>query len=394
MLQDAAGFQSTPSAVSDARAAYDCDRTVAMFENGTIIAGTGSDVLELTLPGLQTVNVARITHTGVRATERKRGVVTAVWEHQLRDLAARREALAIFTTSGPGIYHRLGYNPSTVAVEVEFDPAHAQLHRRQPESNFTLTLATATDAAAVMRTVFDEHRRTQPGQVSRRDSFWRRWLRDEDPYRPAASLSERFVWLCVDPGRNPRGYLTYRLAYGHPRDQPVSALVVEDLVATCDEARRVMWAHCARFEQAALVRAENVPADEPLTWMIADPRRLLFRRTRDFLWIRPVDVARALSARRYAVSGSLVLELSDPVLPGNSGTFELEGGPDGAVCRRTTRSPGIALEISDLSAVYLGGFTFTSLARAGNIREVSHGAIQRADSMFSCSPAPWTVTDW
>ena len=41
------------------------------------------------------------------------------------------------------------------------------------------------------------------------------------------------------------------------------------------------------------------PLDDPLPWMLADPRRLQ-RATRDGVWLRVVDAAAALEQRRYA----------------------------------------------------------------------------------------------
>ena len=42
-----------------------------------------------------------------------------------------------------------------------------------------------------------------------------------------------------------------------------------------------------------------------------------------------------------------------------------------------------------LGSVYLGGFTWTQLARALRVDEVRRGAIARADALFHTGPAPW-----
>jgi predicted acetyltransferase len=174
----------------------------------------------------------------------------------------------------------------------------------------------------------------------------------------------------------------------------VQTLVIEDLVAVTDEARRALWSYCLGFGQAVLVTAPNVPIDEPVGWMLADPRRLRVTRVRDFLWLRLLDVASALGARRYAAPGAVVLEVADATCEDNAGRYRLDAQDADATCERTGASPDLALGVDDLAAAYLGGVAFRTLARAGRVTEFTLGAVARTDLMFASRPAPWTVTDW
>ena len=45
----------------------------------------------------------------------------------------------------------------------------------------------------------------------------------------------------------------------------------------------------------------------------------------------------------------------------------------------------LALDVSALSTLYLGAFTFAELARAGRITELRDGGIERADALFATS---------
>jgi len=51
--------------------------------------------------------------------------------------------------------------------------------------------------------------------------------------------------------------------------------------------------------------------------------------------------------------------------------------------------PELALDVAALGSVYLGGFGFKQLARAGRVEERAPGALERADALFASEPAPW-----
>lgn len=140
--------------------------------------------------------------------------------------------------------------------------------------------------------------------------------------------------------------------------------------------------------------AENVPPDDPVRWMLDDPRRLRLLRAREFLWLRLVDVARALSARAYGAADTLVLDVRDSVWPENARRFRLAAASGGAECEPTAAAADLALDVADLSSAYLGDVAFATLVRAGRVEERTEGAATRADALFACRPAPWTVTDW
>jgi hypothetical protein len=47
------------------------------------------------------------------------------------------------------------------------------------------------------------------------------------------------------------------------------------------------------------------------------------------------------------------------------------------------------LNVNALAGPYLGGFTFTELAAAGRVEELTPGALERADRAFATPTAPW-----
>ena len=135
------------------------------------------------------------------------------------------------------------------------------------------------------------------------------------------------------------------------------------------------------------IRAPRRAADEPLLWMLADPRRLE-QSSIDASWLRLVDVPAALSGRTYAAEGSLVLEVRDSFCEWNDGRLRLDGGPEGAECRSTDQEPDLTVSAADLGAAYLGAVSFKTMYQAGRIEEHVTGALARANAMFATAQQP------
>jgi predicted acetyltransferase len=173
-----------------------------------------------------------------------------------------------------------------------------------------------------------------------------------------------------------------------------SRLTVDELCAIDPGAEAAMFCYLCGVDLVTGISFENRPLDDPLRWLLADPRQLASVRARDWMWARPVDSAAALAARRYRVADRLILDLSDELCPWNAGRWVVEGGPDGAAVRAAT--PGeeadLALGASELGSVLVGGVAPGALAAAGRIHELRPGALGRADTFLGTNRPPWTMT--
>ena len=190
------------------------------------------------------------------------------------------------------------------------------------------------------------------------------------------------------------GYVIYKVAHDWPENTPNTALRVLDLVAANPGAYADLWRFVLDVDLVTYVEASNRPSDEPLLYLLREPRRLRARMS-DNLWVRLVDIPGALAARRYAAAGRVVLEVADRFCAWNGGRYVLDAAEDGgAVVERTSEAAEIACTASDLGATYLGGTTFRQLHRAGRVDERAEGALARADAMFGWDPAPWSPYDF
>jgi predicted acetyltransferase len=117
--------------------------------------------------------------------------------------------------------------------------------------------------------------------------------------------------------------------------------------------------------------------------LVAEPRRMQFK-INDGVWVRLIDVGRALSARSYN-EGEIVLDVADALLPENAGRWRVT--PSGA--ERTNDEADLRLDITGLGSVYLGGFTFGTLVRGSRAHELTEHAAARADALFRTNIEPW-----
>ena len=77
--------------------------------------------------------------------------------------------------------------------------------------------------------------------------------------------------------------------------------------------------------------------------------------------------------------------MTDAFCPWNAGRWQLSS--KGA--ERSTAEAELACDITAMGSVYLGGFSFARLARAGRVTELREGAAARADLLFPTDRAPW-----
>ena len=389
LAANAAGFGMPEGKARRNMSEWELDRTVAAFERGRIVAASRNYSLEITMPGGQLLPAAGISEVSVLPTHRRRGLLRSMMEQLLDDAVARGEPLAMLTASEGGIYGRFGFGVTIRTSTVEIDTRQAEFVG--PPAHGTLRLVDADEARALEPGVFDRVRRHQPGAVSRFDPWW-----PDEQFQ--TELGTRFDVVHESPDGSVDGYLTYGLRSEGNLHEPAYRLVFRELIAGDPDATYALLRYACEVDLVRTVVAIDAPIDFAAGWMLASPRAARQRDIRDFLWTRVLDVPAALEARTYSVPGggsaALVLEVRDSSRPGGraDGRFQLVGGADGASVVATDAEPDIVLDIAALSAAWLGGVAFSTLARAGRVVEGTDGAVTRADTMFACTPLPVALT--
>jgi predicted acetyltransferase len=364
------------------------DRSLALFDGDRVAATSGIYSREMTVPGGASVPMAGITWVTVSPTHRRRGVLTAIMRRQLTEVqAAGREPVAALWAAESSIYGRFGYAPATWRGGWTGNTERLRLRDDVDTGSGTVRLVDVDEFRPAAVGVHDTVRRMVPGNLARDDRWWDRALRDDTDQRDG--WTARQLVLHSESDGTVTGYATYRIkAAWSETSEPEGSLTVGEVRATHPAAYAALWKYLFSHDLVRTVNAPMESADHPVRHLLHDPRAWHARPV-DALWVRLVDVGRALSARRYPARIDMVFEVRDDFCEWNTGRWHLWGHPAGAFCDRTDRDPDISLDIESLSAAYLGGVSLATLQGAGRVREISPGAVTQASTAFGWPVAPW-----
>ncbi|TYB47633.1 GNAT family N-acetyltransferase [Nonomuraea sp. PA05] len=357
-------------------------RTLAAYDGAGIVGGASIYGRVMTIPGAA-VPVAGITLVAVLPTHRRRGILTAMMRKQLTDLyESGGEPIAALNAAEATIYSRFGYGVASHVAEIQADKRFMVLRPGTDLGDGTIRLLGREEARPLLEKVYDTARRSGVGWVDRTDKFWEARLADGERVRDGGTAL-RFA-VHTEPGGEVTGYALYR-------SMPRLVQVIE-VAATTRQSYAALWRYLIDLDAHAELAYDGA-VDEPLKHLLTDPRAA---RTTvlDNLWVRLVDLGRALAARRYSAPLDLVLEVQDTFCPWNAGRHRLRADGDSVTCERTQARPDLRLTSTELGAAYLGGTTLASLAAVGRVEELRPGAVRAASLAFRGEREPFHPSGW
>ncbi|MEU0911458.1 GNAT family N-acetyltransferase [Streptomyces althioticus] len=387
------GFLHQPALseeVLDARRAqFTPGRSTAAFDAGRCVATFRSFAQELTAVGGAAVPADAVTNVTVSPTHRRRGLLTRMMAQDLAAAKERGDVVATLIAAEYPIYGRYGFGPATWATEWTIDVPRAGLDPRWagPEDGGRIDLVDAEDIRKHGPELYERLRRSQPGAVSR-DELW--WKATTGAVRFHAMFHEPYYVIYRSASGEVEGIAAYTSddKWGDGK-QPLNTVQVKWLTGVTPAAERALWRYLCSIDWVVAVKTGYRAPDDLLPHFLPDPRAAAVTTQADWLWVRILDVVRALEARTYEGAGSLVLEVADGGgLAG--GRYRLEASADGSgACAPTTESPDLALDVADLATLWLGDESAVRLAALGRVREERAGAARQADALLRTSRRPW-----
>jgi predicted acetyltransferase len=355
------------------------DRVLAAWDAGRPVGVAASYPFELTVPGAA-VPAAGVTWVGVLPSHRRRGILSELMRRQLDDVHERGEPLAILWASEAPIYGRFGYGAAAPETFIDAERGAFAL-RDDPGPRGAVRLVTAAEALELFPPLYESRRLERPGSLSRSGSWWKYGLL-ADPEHWRDGYGPKFFALLEIDGE-PAGYAMYRVKSNWDEGTPRGDLRVVEAFATSPRATAELWRFLFGVDLVVRVKSGRLDPSWALALMVTDPRRLHLSFA-EGLWLRLVDVERALRARAFASGEPAVLEIEDEMYPRNAGRWSV-----GAEIRRTDAEADVAIDVADLACAYLGAFTFERLAAAGRARELRPGGLARATALFATPVPPY-----
>ncbi|MET0144941.1 MAG: GNAT family N-acetyltransferase, partial [Ilumatobacteraceae bacterium] len=384
-----AGFGST-DVVDDeefARRLHDPpDRVLAAFDRGAIVATYLSFATELTVPGGVAVDAGAVTAVTCRATHRRRGILTEMISRDLAVSKERGEMADVLIAAEYPIYGRFGYGPAVWYSDWELDVSVAEF--TTPGSG-TVEFVDNETFRKEAPAIFEQVRRARPGMIGRTALEWD--MRSDLRRPPESKPWPGFRVLVRDDAGTAQGWASYVHKENWSDFRPRATAEVADMCSTSPAVEARLWRFLAELDHVVTVTAGDRPVDELLPLLLVDGRHARRTAGSDFIWLRPLDVAGLLAARRYDVAGHVVVDVVDR-LGVADGRFALDASPDGATCVPTTESAEVTLPVATLGAASLGGLRLKRMHDAGWCDEHVAGAVDRADALLATRVPPWCNT--
>ena len=371
--------------------APDADRPLSgvysAFEMAVTVPGAAGSLTRVPMDGL--------TFVSVDPDARRRGVLRRMMTDHLHRLHDRGEvAVAGLHASENAIYGRFGYG--CASVDTQLTLGRGTELRAAPE-----VVASADEVSThVVRVDTEEARATLHaahlacaevtlGTVTRPDALAPTWYAFRDHPKARGSKEPRRLML-ARRGEEITGYAVFRRDSKWDDATPAGEVGVAEL-ATRDHGTLLALARrLVDLDLTTKTTFWDRPVDDPLAWWTGSPRSAGMK-VFDSLWIRPVDLPRALTDRGYAEGAplDLVVEVADELCPWNAGRWRVQIDADGAAqVNSSDRDADLATPVAALGAAYLGGRTLLAQVPTLGVREITPGAVRALSRAMRADTEP------
>ncbi|GAA2444998.1 GNAT family N-acetyltransferase [Actinomadura vinacea] len=291
---------------------------------------------------------------------RGRGVGRRLMTEVLERCTAFGHALSVLYPATTPLYRSLGWEHAGSLHRAGL-PAEA-LREVRADASVGVRRAGPDDAAEVAEVIRRVHRDAgHCGPIDWGEKAWRIYLADRDVYH----------YLAED------GFLAYHWGEGN------RSLEVELLVAASEATLRALWALVGTGSSIVPTVYANVAPHDPVFWLTRERTSEEVQRTRWML--RVLDAPAAVEARGFppGVSAEAALEIDDPQLPANTGSWRLvvKDGTGRLERGDAAGRPAVRVGARGLAALY-GGVP-TSTLRATGLLE---GDAPVLDAVFAAAP--------
>lgn len=392
---DGWAFSNTAQAstVDELKTVLDWDRArgieiedPSLGEPGAMVAVRSSHPYQMRVPGGGTVATSGLTWVGVHPGYRRRGLLTQMIDEHFARALERGEVVSTLYAAETAIYQRFGYGSACPSYVL--NSGRGPELREIPGSDdlrVTFENADITKHAPVVLEVLG--RVTRPGtHVTVGDPLMRDLFIDPELWRDGA---EQLRVAVVHDQSGPAAFALFTRKLAWDNGVPDAELSMWTWAAATAAAERRLLSVVLDMDLLGKVKVRNIAPDSPFVQLLKDIRGAKFS-VRDNIWVRVLDLPKALAARGYRADADVTIAVTDKQLPANDGLWRLRIAGGTAHATRETSPSALAdvtLHMQELGAVYLGGVTIRSLANAGLVTG-NADAIAALSDAFAGTEAP------
>ena len=326
-----------------------------------LVAVHASARYDMWVPGGKSVPVAGLMWVGVHQGHRRRGLLTQMMNDHFDRSLARGEVISTLFAAEPGIYQRFGYGLACPALALTLGRSPG-LRDVEGADRLRVDLEDADRERHQATVVAVLAREGRPGTPR---SLTEEMLADVFMDVPAfRDGRERKRIAIVTDDEGPAAFATFARKSKWNDGGPAGTTAVQQWAAATAPATGTLFAAITDLDLTAETTVPNVAMDHPLIHLLTDPRSPQPRRN-DNLWVRILDVPRALEARGYLADADFTMRVLDSRLPANDAAWRVSITGGTATVTRANSEADFELSIQELSAAYLGGVTLAELAVAG-----------------------------
>ncbi len=359
------------------------ERGMVAEDDGHIVGTLGSFDLDMTVPG-GSIPCAGTTWVSVAPSHRRRGVMRKLMKAHLAEAVEHGDVIAALWASDSAIYGRFGYGRAVESVAIDLNRPMARFRESAPIPE-RVEMITKEEAAGVLPPLYDRIRREIPGTFARTQPWWEyRRLRDPPDRRNGRSALR--IAVSSKPDGHTTGYVMFQVESKFDGAHSDDIVHVVELFGSTPGSWSALWSLVLGLDLATQVKGAFRPLDDPLFEFVDGVRRVE-RRITDTVWVRVLDVERALTSRIYGQPGALTITITDAMGIAN-GTYRLEWDGHRINCAGTSGPADLVIDVAHLGAAMLGRPSFSAAALAGTI-EGSLEAAALADRIFGHPRSPY-----
>ena len=356
--------------------------TTAAFDDGRCIATMGTFPFTVRLNG-SPVKMGGVTQVGTLPEYRRQGLLRKIMTQGFAEMQERGQYLAILWASMGAIYPRFGYGLASTSVNYTFDPRFAGFESG-PEPTGKVTMMPKEDAFPIMKQLYIQRAAPRNLQIHRATVMW-----DTDNFRPSKKGQPVYSAVYRNGDGEARGYIVYETEDRQSAGPgPRQVFKIKDFGYLDMDAYRGLWEYIRRHDLVSTVEMHNVGEDDPAPDLLLEPR-ILRRSTQDAIWLRVVDIEKAMPQRPYGGRGELTFRVPDDrMCPWNNGAWLMETDGTTTSIRKTDRTPEIEMPLNTLASLIVGHRPATHYSRIGKLTANNDGALATADALFKTEYLP------